>query len=256
MIPKKIHYTWFSNDPFPTYIKKCMQSWKEYLPEYEFILWDYKAVRNIENVFFKEALEEKKWAFAADYVRLYAVYTQGGIYLDTDVMLHQNFDKLLIHSAFIGRENSFHKVGAAYCRFLTSHCFGAVARHKFIKTCLDYYDKRHFVLSDNKNLPSELRLDQKLLPFIQAVLAVPLGYDWNYRKNNKTEHSDLVIYPSPYFDASLVTGETVCQHLAAGSWRGDKIKQEKITFLYKIEWRIIDLLDKILRRFSYMIIKF
>ena len=29
----------------------------------------------------------KKYAFAADYVRLYALYTEGGIYLDTDVLV-------------------------------------------------------------------------------------------------------------------------------------------------------------------------
>ena len=40
MIPKIIHYCWLSGDTFPEDIKKCIQSWKEILPDYEFWLWD------------------------------------------------------------------------------------------------------------------------------------------------------------------------------------------------------------------------
>ena len=38
MIPKIIHYCWLSNDPIPDDLKTCMDSWKKYLPDYEFIL--------------------------------------------------------------------------------------------------------------------------------------------------------------------------------------------------------------------------
>ena len=30
----------------------------------------------------RDAMKAKKYAFAADYIRLYALYTEGGIYLD------------------------------------------------------------------------------------------------------------------------------------------------------------------------------
>ena len=43
----------------------------------------------------KEAFEARKWAFAADYIRMYALYTQGGIYLDSDVVLLKKFDDFL-----------------------------------------------------------------------------------------------------------------------------------------------------------------
>lgn len=254
-IPKKIHCTWFSTDPFPDEVQKCIESWREFLPDYEFICWDYSRVKNIENTFLQEALQEKKWAFAADFVRLYAIYHQGGIYLDTDVMLFKNFENFKDDSCFIGRENSFHKIMNTYCVFLSSHCFGAIPGNAFIKSCLDYYQNRHFILSNNENLHDELRYDQKTLPYIQAVLAKDLGFDWLYRSNIKMVHPDLTIYPSYYFDAVKLKNVSVCRHLALGNWRNEGENSEEITLTYKLEWRMIKVLDVFLRRFYYMIVK-
>ena len=40
MIPKVIHYCWLSGDPIPEMLQRCMDSWKKFLPDYEFVLWD------------------------------------------------------------------------------------------------------------------------------------------------------------------------------------------------------------------------
>ena len=59
----------------------CINSWKEIMPDYEIICWDTKKF-DIESIpFVNEACSVKKWAFASDYIRLYALYTEGGIYL-------------------------------------------------------------------------------------------------------------------------------------------------------------------------------
>lgn len=42
MIPKIIHYCWLSNDPIPDDLKSCMDSWKKYLPDYEFMFWNFE----------------------------------------------------------------------------------------------------------------------------------------------------------------------------------------------------------------------
>lgn len=256
MIPKKIHYTWFSDDAFPTEVKNCIASWKKRLPDYELICWDYESVKNIENRFLQEALNAKKWAFAADFVRIYAVHNEGGIYLDTDVYIYNNFEAFRNDDCFIGRENSFHKIKMDYCVFLTAHCFGGVAGNPFLRKCLQYYSDRSFILSSENSLPDELRYDQKTLPFIQAILAADFGFDWVYKNNKKSVHNSLTIYPSSYFDATHISPETVCKHLALGAWRDDEITGEKITFFYKMEWRLIKLLDSFLKKFSYMIVKF
>lgn len=255
MIPKIIHYTWFSDEPFLSQIKDCIDSWHRHMPDWEFRLWDATAVEKIDSVWLKEALSAHKWAFAADFVRLYAVYHFGGIYLDADVMVYQSFEPLLDNTAFIGRESSIHFNENKSEVYLTSHCFGAEKDDEFIKCCLDYYNNRHFRLSDLDWLPDNLKYDLKLLPFIQCELARTIGYRSNVKSNYQQNCKNWTIYPSSYFDATYKDVQSYCKHLALGAWREKKPKSEKITLSYKIEWRIVSVFKKILRIFDYTIIK-
>ena len=81
MIPKKIHYIWLSNDPLPKLPQICIDSWKRHCPDYEIVHWDMEKSRSvIDSVpFVREAVEQSKWAFASDYIRLYALYQEGGV---------------------------------------------------------------------------------------------------------------------------------------------------------------------------------
>ena len=81
MIPKIIHLCWFSNDPFPVEIKVCLDTWKRILPDFQVKHWTYQDAKAIGCRFINEALEARKWAFAADAVRFYAIYNEGGIYM-------------------------------------------------------------------------------------------------------------------------------------------------------------------------------
>jgi len=105
MIPKIIHFCWLSNDEYPKKIKKCVASWRKKLPDYEFILWDTNKFDINSTLWTKQAYETKKYAFAADYIRLHAIYTYGGIYLDTDVEVLKRFDNLLNLPYFIGSQH-------------------------------------------------------------------------------------------------------------------------------------------------------
>jgi hypothetical protein len=88
MIPKIIHYVWLGNAPLPEDMQECMDSWKKWMPEYQLMRWDDEAIRDIDSVFVREALAERKWAFASDVIRLYVIHKYGGIYMDTDVMVY------------------------------------------------------------------------------------------------------------------------------------------------------------------------
>ena len=74
MIPKKIHYCWFSGDKYPRLVKKCLKSWREILPDYEIKLWDANSFDFNSVLFVKQAFERKQYAFVSDYIRLYALY--------------------------------------------------------------------------------------------------------------------------------------------------------------------------------------
>ena len=68
MIEKKIHYVWFGGDK-PEKVLKCIDSWKNLLPEYEIIEWNEKNFdvekEMQENKFFKECYKRKLWAFVS-----------------------------------------------------------------------------------------------------------------------------------------------------------------------------------------------
>lgn len=259
MIPKIIHYTWFSGDEYPDKIKACIDSWKKVLPDYKLRLWDMDAIKNIDSIFLKEALSVKKWAYAADFVRLYALYHEGGIYLDTDVMVFKSFDNLLDNQVFIGKEDYMHYAFDTYkgVQYLSSHCMGAVEGSDFIKNCLGYYDERHFILSQNDNLPQCLRYNFVLLPYIQAIIAREYGYNWNpgIQEIQKCQNG-LTIYPQDWFCGFSYFKESYCQHLSLGGWRDD-FTPYAFNNSIKQKWskKIKRLVRKCLLKFSYMIVK-
>ena len=84
-IPRKIHAVWFGRNSYSQMVKRCMESWQKMMPDYEIKVWNEDNFDISQNTYVKEAYEAKKWAFVSDYVRLYALYEEGGVYIDTDI---------------------------------------------------------------------------------------------------------------------------------------------------------------------------
>lgn len=104
-IPKVIHYSWFGKGEYNDVIQKCMKTWKEKLPDYEFKLWNEDNFPIEKYPFAQEAYAKKKWAFVADVTRLHALYYEGGISIDTDVEVIKSFNSLLYNDAFFCYES-------------------------------------------------------------------------------------------------------------------------------------------------------
>lgn len=106
MIPKKIHYCWFGGKEKPEDVKKYIASWKKYCPDYEIKEWNESNFDIHENDYCREAYEAKKWAFVTDYVRLKALYEEGGFYMDSGNewigMLIHNYD----HRHFLRKDGT------------------------------------------------------------------------------------------------------------------------------------------------------
>lgn len=149
MIPKTIHYCWFGGKPLPKSVKKYMQTWKKHLPDYEIVEWNEDTFDVNSVPFTKEAYAHQKYAFVSDYVRLYALYHQGGIYFDTDVEVLKSFDDLLEAPAFMGYD-SMNYLGTAvmassphnvlFCEFL--------AHYNQMKYSTDSLQPNNVVLSE------------------------------------------------------------------------------------------------------------
>lgn len=104
-IPKIIHYFWFSGDPYPEKVQRCLDSWHKHCPDYEFKLWNLENYHT-DNVFCNEALSNRVWAFASDFGRCDVLYRYGGIYLDLDVELLKPLDDLLYDDGFLCFESA------------------------------------------------------------------------------------------------------------------------------------------------------
>ncbi len=142
MIPKIIHLCWLSGDPYPEKIQYCIDSWKKVLPDYEVMLWDTSRFDVNSIPWTKQAFEAKKYAFVADYIRLYAVYNYGGIYLDSDVEAIRPFDDLLDLPYFVGAEAGLGGIELA--------AFGAEKGLEWVEYAMHYYEGRNFIKEDGE----------------------------------------------------------------------------------------------------------
>lgn len=104
MIPKIIHYCWFGRKEKPQQVVRFIEGWKQKLPNYTIKEWNEDNFDVNSCDFTREAYIHKKYAFVSDVARLYALFVEGGIYMDTDVEVIKSFDDLLHESFLIGYE--------------------------------------------------------------------------------------------------------------------------------------------------------
>lgn len=211
MIPKIIHYCWLSGDPFPTDIQACLDTWKMHLPDYEIWLWDTHRFDIKSTLWTQQAYEARKYAFAADYIRLYALYYYGGIYLDADVLVYKNFDNLLNLPYFIGHDQ---------IRGFEAAVIGAEKGCLWIKDILDTYNEKAFIKEDGSydTLPLPCRFHHVLVGEGYKFYCLHEQYQY------ETKDHELIVFDGNFFnsrDAVEVrqTAKSYCAHNYAGSWQ-------------------------------------
>jgi len=162
MIPQKIHYCWFGENQKTELVKKCVESWHEYCPDYEIIEWNESNYDIEKSKFMKEAYSAKKWAYVSDAARLDIVYTQGGVYLDTDVKLTAPIDSLLNDDFFC-----FFETGR---RINTGLGFGAVKGSEIVKEMLKQYEIKGFYIDGKMDcVPCSKRNTDALLKVCNKI---------------------------------------------------------------------------------------
>lgn len=211
---KKIHYCWFGGKKLPRSVKKCIRTWKKKLPDYEIIQWNENNFDINICPFVKEAYENKKWAFVSDYARIYALYKEGGIYLDTDVKILKDISDITQSEMFMGYEDSGY-VGTAVIGVKNKN-------NKYIKEIIDYYDNLdHFYVQSINNYTNPI-----------IITKILKKYDYKMEPNGvKKIDNNISIYPRDYFypisydySERLYTKNTRMVHLFKGTWtsKGEK----------------------------------
>ena len=104
MIPKIIHYCWFGRAPLPELARRCIASWRRYLPDYEIREWNEDNFDVNAIPYTAEAYAQGKYAFVSDYARFWILYKHGGIYFDTDVEVIRPMDDIIARGNFMGCE--------------------------------------------------------------------------------------------------------------------------------------------------------
>jgi hypothetical protein len=217
MIPKIIHYCWFGSKRMTKLSDKCVKSWREYLPDYQLKLWNEESFDINCNEFAKEAYLSKKYAFVSDYVRLFALYNYGGIYMDTDVEVIRNIDQFLSLPAFSGFETQTN---------IPTGIMGSSQYGIWVKELLDYYSDIHFILADGS-----------MNTVSNTITISRIMNEGGFKFDNTVQNYKgvVTIYPSDYFcPKSYDTGQihlthnTFCIHHFAGSWLSNSKKTKRL----------------------------
>lgn len=236
MIPRIIHYCWFGRGPMPELALKCIESWHRYMPDYQYKLWNEDNYEVDRIPYVKEAYMCGKYAFVTDYVRLFALYTEGGIYMDTDVEVLKSYDDLLHLSGFTGYEGSKHLPPV-------TGTIASVAGGEWVKEQMDAYDGLHFLKSDGS-----MDLTTNTTRIAQIMRNGGFVQDGKMKT-----YKDMSIFPVEYFCPRQTTGEifltqnTYCDHHFMGSWSGNKrvgflarlVGERNMTRLIKLKRKVL-----------------
>lgn len=233
-IPKKIHYCWFGGNPLPESARKCIESWKKYLPDYEIKQWNEDNFDVFSSRYSAQAYNAKKYAFVSDYARFKILYEEGGLYFDTDVELIKNPDFIISKGPFMGCErNAAVATTPLELSVAPGLGLGAFPRMGIYKEIIDKYEHSEFIDRAGKPNTSET------VVFITTKILQKHGLKLTPEIQ---ECAGLLIYPNDYFSPkdvdtkkTTITPNTVSIHHYDGTWaewydkaageRGPKLKK-------------------------------
>lgn len=195
MIPKIIHYCWFGGNPLPESAKKCIASWRKFLPDYEIKEWNESNFDVNIIPYTAEAYKAKKYAFVSDYARFYILYKYGGLYFDTDVEVIHNMDDIIARGPFMGCEGEAKQSmngsrdKATTLGVAPGLGLGVNPGLGLYKEILDYYQSLHYIL------PNGVYSSETIVTITTKLLC-----NKGLKYINEVQHLDGIwIYPKEYF---------------------------------------------------------
>lgn len=206
MIPNLIHYCWFGGKRKSPLNVKCLDSWRKMLPRYRLKEWnETNAPFHVDYV--KAARARGLWSKLSNYVRLHALYEEGGIYLDTDVEVLKDFSPLLGDECFVGFQQEEENID-----WVNNAVLGARARHPFLKSCLSLTEEVFKASGEFQRSPT---------------VTTRVLKEWGLRHYGLQQIKGVALYPAEYFypfpwngkfTPDCVTESTYCIHYWEGTW--------------------------------------
>ncbi|MEP0710332.1 MAG: glycosyltransferase, partial [Algoriphagus sp.] len=225
MIPKIIHYCWFGENVLPELTIYCIKTWKNYFPDYQFIMWN-ETNAPMDNPYMKKAYSLQNWANLSNYTRLFALKKHGGWYFDTDVEILKTPDfSEFKEKCFLGIESDIWENEI----LVNNAVISCTANHPFISQCLAELETR-FDGSENANESS---------PVLTTRLLQNIGFKRNPGVFNGVRVFDKsIFYPISYFEdfsnpERFITKKSISIHHFDLSWKSNDLSQSSFNTLLK-----------------------
>ena len=197
-IPRTIFTIWLNTEPISDELQKSIDNHKIDGFEHKLITLDNcdKSAKYVRDCLSRN--DVIGWVKASDYLRLWYLYTEGGIYTDIDIEILKPFDlELLSCRLFMCKEEDN--------GFMANGIIGSEPKHIIIKACLDVMD-----FLDGKN---DSIFENGMGKWTKLLDDVFRAYTWP--KNEKgiahpiDEPTKIRVYPREYFlPYNQITGTT------------------------------------------------
>lgn len=193
MIPKKIISMWLGGE-MPEVAKECVSTHKQPGFDHIWITNDnyYKGSRYVN-----ECIAAGNYGKASDWLRMYYLEKEGGIYMDADSKIIKPLDKFLEHEMFVCEEEN---------QFVANGIIGSIPHHpmiqKYIKTVEDnFLGSGDLVFQPGMYLWTEMVKYSEWSPKIKVYSA-----EWFLPYNHQSKQTNI-------------TENTHCFHYYLKSWK-------------------------------------
>jgi mannosyltransferase OCH1-like enzyme len=214
-IPKKIHYVWLGDNPLPERDAGFIEGWRKLNPDFEIRHWTEKDIDLKKYPLVATALREKRWALASDIIRMYAVYTEGGIYMDTDIELLKPLTPFIKYDGFGAWESKF---------WFTTSVFGAKKSSPWVRKIL----KRYELADPKQKITTNTFLKTVHSPSVYAKDIYDIRLDGETREYADSKFATFAneyFSPKHYMTGEMqITNKTVAVHHYASTWHSKKEK--------------------------------
>jgi hypothetical protein len=206
MIPPKIHYCWFGKKRLSDLNRRCIGSWRRAMPGYQIKEWN-ESNSPLDSAYARAAYDKGLWSKLSNLVRLHALYTEGGIYFDTDVEVIKSFAPFLRHKSFVGFQQEEEQLDWANNAIL-----GAEPENDFVGRCMEMTLELFAATGEFYRSPT-----------VTTMVLNEMGL----REHGLQELGGVTIYPAEYFypfpwfgqfSPDCITEHTHCIHHWEGTW--------------------------------------
>lgn len=197
---KTIHYCWFGKEK-PDIVKRNVEHWAQLNPDFEICEWNESNIDVSSYAFGERALEEKKWGFLADIIRLQKLIEVGGFYLDADVELIRPLTTLDVSK----NENKL-IMGYMYPCALGTAVLYSPPQHPYLKSILKSYN----YIKENTWPVNNTIFTAYFINKVPGFLLT--GKEWS---------NDLChLYPKEFFEQpAFIKKNGISIHHCCGSWQ-------------------------------------